>query len=154
MCACSVALCAPMDGTPPLSLGLPRQEYWSGLPFPPLADLSDPGIMEPESPESPALVGGLFTTETPESPVIKLTISLLQTAFHLLQPGPERQLLLAACCGAPAACTPGCRAPAGPGGSAQTPPAAKRTSGCRHALASPVRSSTLPAPGDCFQRSI
>ena len=25
----------------PLSLGLSRQEYWSGLPFPPLRDLSD-----------------------------------------------------------------------------------------------------------------
>ena len=31
----------------------PRQEYWSGLPFPPV-DLSDPGI-EPASPVSPAL---------------------------------------------------------------------------------------------------
>ena len=25
------------------SLGFPRQEYWSGLPFPPLGDLPDPG---------------------------------------------------------------------------------------------------------------
>ena len=28
----------------PLSMGLPRQEYWSGLPFPPLGDLPTPGI--------------------------------------------------------------------------------------------------------------
>ena len=29
----------------PLSMGLPRQEYWSGLPvFPPPGDLPDPGI--------------------------------------------------------------------------------------------------------------
>ena len=28
----------------PLSLGLSRQEYWSGLPFPPPGDLLDPGI--------------------------------------------------------------------------------------------------------------
>ena len=28
----------------PLSMGLPRQEYWSGLPFPSLGDLSNPGI--------------------------------------------------------------------------------------------------------------
>ena len=28
----------------PLSVGLPRQEYWSGLPFPPLEDLPDLGI--------------------------------------------------------------------------------------------------------------
>ena len=33
----------------PLSMGFPRQEYWSGLPFPPPGDLPDPGI-EPESP--------------------------------------------------------------------------------------------------------
>ena len=28
----------------PLSLGFPRQEYWSRLPFPPSGDLPDPGI--------------------------------------------------------------------------------------------------------------
>ena len=28
----------------PLSLGFPRQEYWSGLPFLPLGDLPNPGI--------------------------------------------------------------------------------------------------------------
>ena len=27
-----------------LSMGFPRQEYWSGLPFPPPGDLPDPGI--------------------------------------------------------------------------------------------------------------
>ena len=32
-----------------LSMGFPRQEYWSGLPFPIPVDLSDPGI-EPVSP--------------------------------------------------------------------------------------------------------
>ena len=32
----------------PLSMGISRQEYWSGLPFP-SADLPDPGI-EPGSP--------------------------------------------------------------------------------------------------------
>ena len=37
----------------PLSIGFPRQEYWSGLPFPPPGDLSDPGI-QPAPPESPA----------------------------------------------------------------------------------------------------
>ena len=38
----------------PLSLGFSRQEYWSGLPFPPPRDLSDPGI-ELMSPVSPTL---------------------------------------------------------------------------------------------------
>ena len=28
----------------PLSTGFPRQEYWNGLPFPPLGDLPDPRI--------------------------------------------------------------------------------------------------------------
>ena len=43
----------------PLSMGFPRQEPWSGLPFPPPGDLSKPGIR----PESPALADGFFTTE-------------------------------------------------------------------------------------------
>ena len=34
----------------PLSMGFSRQEYWSRLPFPPLADLQNPK-MEPVSPE-------------------------------------------------------------------------------------------------------
>ena len=33
---------------PPPSMGFSRQEYWSGLPFPPPGDLSHPGI-EPGS---------------------------------------------------------------------------------------------------------
>ena len=45
----------------PLSMGFSRQEYWSGLPFPPPGDLPDPGI-EPMSLTSPALADGFFTT--------------------------------------------------------------------------------------------
>ena len=33
----------------PWSMGFPRQEYWSGSPFPSSGDLPNPGI-EPESP--------------------------------------------------------------------------------------------------------
>ena len=47
----------------PLSMGFPRQEYWSGLPFPSLGDLPDPGI----EPASPALSGGFLTTESLET---------------------------------------------------------------------------------------
>ena len=36
-------LCDPMDQAPP-SMGFSRQEYWSGLPFPSLGYLPDPGI--------------------------------------------------------------------------------------------------------------
>ena len=44
-----------------LSMGFSRQEYWSGLPFPPPGGLPNPG-MEPMSPMSPALshVGSLL----------------------------------------------------------------------------------------------
>ena len=45
----------------PLSMGLSRQEYWSGLPFPTPGDLPDPGI-EPTSLASPALAGTCFIT--------------------------------------------------------------------------------------------
>ena len=44
-----------------LSLEFCRQEYWSGLPFPSLEDLWDPGL-KPFSLVSPALAGGFFTT--------------------------------------------------------------------------------------------
>ena len=49
-----------------LSIGFPRQEYWSGLPFPPPGDLPDPGI-RPASPLPPALQAdcGFFTTKLP-----------------------------------------------------------------------------------------
>ena len=40
-------------GQTSLSMGFFRQEYWSGLPFPPPGDLANPGI-EPASPESSA----------------------------------------------------------------------------------------------------
>ena len=43
----------------PLSTGFPRQEYWSGLPFPSPGDLSCPGI----EPESPALQADSLQTE-------------------------------------------------------------------------------------------
>ena len=43
----------------PLSMGFPRQEYWSSLPFSSPGDFSDPGI----EPVSPALAGGFFTTK-------------------------------------------------------------------------------------------
>ena len=42
----------------PLSMGFPRPEYWSGLPFPSPGDLPGPGI----EPASPALAGRFFTT--------------------------------------------------------------------------------------------
>ena len=57
----------------PLSLGFTRQEYWSGLPFSPLEDLSDQGI----KPISSALAGGFFTTE----PLGKLTRQMMDPQY-------------------------------------------------------------------------
>ena len=45
----------------PLSMGILRQEYWSGMPCPCPGDLPDSGI-KPESLMSPALAGRIFTT--------------------------------------------------------------------------------------------
>ena len=56
----------------PLSMGFPRQEYWSGLPFPSPGDLPNPGI----EPAFPALQVDSLPTEPPgkageEDPRIK-----------------------------------------------------------------------------------
>jgi len=49
-------------------MGFLRQEYWSGLPFPPPGDLPDPGF-EPASPVLFCTEGRFFTTEPPGKPV-------------------------------------------------------------------------------------
>ena len=48
----------------PPSMGLSRQKYWSGLPFPSPGDLPNPGI----EPGSPTLAGKFFTTGPPGKP--------------------------------------------------------------------------------------
>ena len=65
----------------PLSMGFPRQEYWSGLPFPPPGDLPDPGI----EPVSPALAGRFFTPEPPEKPYDRVDGTIL-VGFDYLGP--------------------------------------------------------------------
>ena len=52
----------------PLSTEFSRQEYWSGLPFPPPGDLPHPGI-EPLSLAFPALASRFFTTVPPRKPI-------------------------------------------------------------------------------------
>ena len=59
----------------PLFMGFPRQEYWSGFPFPPPGDLLNLGI-KLASPESPALASGLFTSLPPGKP-IPLIVSII-----------------------------------------------------------------------------
>ena len=73
-----VTLCTAACQTPP-SMGLSRQEYCSGLPFPPSGHFPNPGI----NPASPELAGRFFTTEPPGKP-IKATIvqrKYLKTLF-------------------------------------------------------------------------
>ena len=72
-CSCLVtkscsSLCDPLPVAhqAPLSMGFPRQESWSGVPFPSPEDLPDPGIKPCLT--SPASAGGFFTTEPPEKP--------------------------------------------------------------------------------------
>ena len=43
----------------PLSVGFTRQEYWNGLPFPPLRDFPNP-VFKPAYPVSPALQADKF----------------------------------------------------------------------------------------------
>ena len=69
----------------PLSMRFPRQEYWSGLPFPFPGDLPDPGI----EPRTPALQADALTSEprgnhaiTPayhQPPKSDIIIPILQT---------------------------------------------------------------------------
>ena len=49
---------------------IPRQEYWSGLPFSTPEDLSDPGIKL----ESPELADELFTAMPPGKPILFLEL--------------------------------------------------------------------------------
>ena len=69
VCVCSIMSSFATPWTvahqAPLSRAFSRI-HWSGLPFPPLGDLPDPGI----EPTSPALVGGFFTTKQPGKPKI------------------------------------------------------------------------------------
>ena len=66
----------------PLLMGFPRQEYRSGLPFPSPGDLPDPGI----EPESPALAGRFFTTESSGKPTFPLYYFLNNSHCGCLQP--------------------------------------------------------------------
>ena len=67
----------------PPSMGFPRQQYWSGLPFPSPGDLPHRGII----PASSALAGTLFTTEQPGKPTVTLAalnVDVLRKAFKCI----------------------------------------------------------------------
>ena len=58
-------LCSPQDSPVHVLRSISRQEYWSGLSFPPLGDLPGPGI----ECTSLALAGGFSITEPPGNPL-------------------------------------------------------------------------------------
>ena len=62
---CPTLLWLPCSLQTSLSMGFPRQKYWSGLPCPPPRDLPNPGI-KPASLRSP-LAGRFFTLSHPGS---------------------------------------------------------------------------------------
>ena len=62
-----------------LSTGFSRQEYWSGLPFPPPGHLPNPEI----KPAPPALTGVLFTTEPPGKPLGVSTCCIIKDTSSL-----------------------------------------------------------------------
>ena len=77
ICVCVAQLLSPawLSVTPwtvarqaPLSVGFSRQEYWSGLLFPPPGDLPPPRD-QTQSLASPALAGGVLTPAPPGEPV-------------------------------------------------------------------------------------
>ena len=72
----------PIACQTPLSMGLFRQEYWSGLPYSPPGNLPDPGI-EPAFLIPHALAGRFFTSSiTWEAPKFTLgTDTLLTLCF-------------------------------------------------------------------------
>ena len=75
-----------MDCSPPgsLSVGFPRQEYWSGLPFPSPGDLPEPGIER----AFPALQAGALPLNYEGYPMISLEEGLISLAFQPPSPRP------------------------------------------------------------------
>ena len=59
----------------PLSTVFSRQEYWSGLPYPPPGDLADLGI----EPVSPVLQADSLPTEPPCKPLFSYTSPYSET---------------------------------------------------------------------------
>ena len=65
----------------PLSMGFPKKEYWSWLPFPSSRDLPNPGI-KPLPPVSPALAGRFFTTKVSWKDLVKGEVMPIQEKYY------------------------------------------------------------------------
>ena len=88
----SVPLCPVTQSTPETpgssARGFPRQECWSGVPFPPPGDLPHPGM----EPGSPALQVGSSPAEPPGTPRWEINQEFgisRQTPPHIKQINPE-----------------------------------------------------------------
>ena len=78
-------LCDPMGGGLPDSSvhGIPRQQYWSGLPFPFPGDLPDPGI----EPGPLTLQADALPSESPGKPhkvMIKMNVNWTFVELYIL----------------------------------------------------------------------
>ena len=65
----------------PPSMGISRQEYWGGLPFPSLGDLPDQEI-EHTSTASPPLASGVFTGSVTGKPIESVPTSKLSALLR------------------------------------------------------------------------
>ena len=63
----------------PLSMGFPKQKYWTELPFPSPGDPPDPGI----EPGFPTLQADSLPSEPPGKPVLFLHILYFQSGENL-----------------------------------------------------------------------
>ena len=78
----------------PLSMGLPWQEYWSGLLFPSPGDLPDPAL----KPMCPVLAAGFFTTEPPGKPGRENRYDfILVLSSHIIHKKTENQRSAVTC---------------------------------------------------------
>ena len=67
----------------PLSMGFSRQEYWSGLPFPSLGDLLNPGI----EPRSRALHTDSLPSDLPGKPhTLSKVTQKEKDKYHIISP--------------------------------------------------------------------
>ena len=83
----------------PLSLGFPRQEYWSGFPFPSSGDLPDAGL-ESRSPaiQADSLRIYRFFTESPGKPYVTInTHNVIMVLLSLSNIWMSRVFILCVC---------------------------------------------------------
>ena len=87
LCAKSLQLCLTVTlctvaHQVPLSMGFSRQDFWSGVPFPPPGELPDPGI-KPVSLKSLALAGRFFFTTSAIKHIITVNANRLKCSFNI-----------------------------------------------------------------------